>query len=101
MKIQICTWKSCKTRFSEYILKRINWDIEKYHLDNVTVETCGCLWNCKEWPNAIIDGKKENYCDPIKVSKIMLDKINQRKQNKKQDKKVEDDEKTLENENNN
>ncbi len=82
MKIQVCTWKSCKSRFSEYILKRVAWDIEKFDLKNVSVETCPCLWDCKIWPNAVIDGKKENYCDPIKVSRMMLEKLKQRKNSK-------------------
>lgn len=93
MKIQVCTWKSCKGKFSEYIIKRINWDIEKFHLDNVSIESCPCLGDCKSWPNVIIDSKKENFCDPIKVSKIMFEKIKQRKTNQKETK--------IENDNNN
>lgn len=83
MKIQVCTWKSCKSRFSEYILKRVNSDIEKFHLENISVENCPCLGQCKEWPNVIVDGKIENYCDPIKVSKIMFEKLKQRNNSKK------------------
>lgn len=79
MKIQVCTWKACKSRFSEYIIKRVEWDIKKFSLENITLETCSCLGQCKTWPNVIIDWKTENYCDPIKVSKIMFDKINTRK----------------------
>lgn len=84
MKIQVCTWKSCKERFSEYIIKRLQWDIDRFHLDNVILENCACLWDCKQWPNVIIDGKKENFCDPIKISKIMLEKVNIKKSNKKE-----------------
>ena len=85
MKIQVCNWKSCKSRFSEYILKRVNSDIEKFHLENITLENCPCLGQCKQWPNVIIDWKIENYCDPIKVSKIIFEKLKQRikTQNKK------------------
>lgn len=90
MKIQVCTWKSCKGRFSEYIVKRIQWDIEKFNLENVSVETCPCLGDCKIWPNVIIDWKKENYSDPIKVSRIMFEKIKQRKWNQKEPKKDND-----------
>lgn len=81
MKIQVCTGKSCKSKFSEYIIKRLQSDTEKFKLENVTIETCPCLWDCKIWPNVIVDGKKENYCDPIKISKIMLEKVKQRKNN--------------------
>lgn len=79
MKIQVCVWKSCKGKFSEYIIKRINWDISKFNLENVSIESCPCLGNCNEWPNVIIDWKKEHYSDPIKISKIMFEKIKQRK----------------------
>lgn len=82
MKIQVCTWKSCKGRFSEYILKRIASDIEKFKLENITYENCPCQWQCDKWPNVIVDGKIENYCDPIKISKMMLEKAKQRKNTK-------------------
>lgn len=91
MKIQVCNWKSCRSRFSEYILKRINSDIEKFNLWNVTIEYCPCLWQCKAWPNVIIDWKIENYSDPIKVSKNMFEKLKQRnntKKTSKQDEKI-------------
>ncbi len=82
MKIQVCTWKSCKGRFSEYILKRIASDIEKFKLENITYENCPCQWQCEKWPNVIVDGKIENYCYPIKISKMMLEKAKQRKNTK-------------------
>lgn len=84
MKIQVCTGKSCKSRFSEYIIKRVEWDVKKFNLENITLETCPCLGQCKVWPNVIIDGKIENYCDPIKVSKIIAEKGKQRKNNQMQ-----------------
>lgn len=83
MKIQVCHWKICKWKFSEYISKRIEWDIKKYELGNITLENCSCLWQCKLWPNVIIDGKIENYSDPIKISKMIWDKIKQRKNTSK------------------
>ena len=79
MKIQVCTGKSCKSRFSEYILKRLAWDIEKFQLDNIQTEVCACLWQCKMWPNVILDGKTEHYSDPAKISKLMFEKIQTRK----------------------
>ncbi len=82
MKIQVCTWKMCKSRFSEYIFKRVEGDIQKFALENITLETCPCQWQCKSWPNVIVDGKLENYSDPIKISKIIFDKIKQRKNSK-------------------
>ncbi len=75
MKIQVCTWKMCKSRFSEYITKRLNADVEKFNLKNVILETCSCLWECKSWPNVLFDWKIEKYVDPVKASKIMFEKM--------------------------
>lgn len=83
MKIQVCTGKSCKSRFSEYIIKRIEGDKKKFNLENVTFEKCPCQWNCKEWPTVLIDGKKESYSDPLKISKIIFEKMKQSQQIRK------------------
>lgn len=85
MKIQVCNWKMCKSRFSEYITKRLNADIAKFKLENIELENCPCLGQCKVWPNVVIDSKIENYSDPAKISKIMFEKINQRKDSKKKE----------------
>lgn len=85
MKIKVCTWKSCKSKFSEYIFDRIERDIVKFNLENISVEKCSCLMDCGMWPNVLIDGKKENFSDPIKISKIIFDKIKQRKWIQKED----------------
>ncbi|MDD5770102.1 MAG: (2Fe-2S) ferredoxin domain-containing protein [Candidatus Gracilibacteria bacterium] len=79
MKIQVCTGKSCKLKFSEYIIKRISQDKEKFNLHNITLETCPCQGRCKEGPIVLVDGKAEIYSDPIKISKMIFDKINGRK----------------------
>lgn len=81
MKVQICNWKLCKQKFSEYIFKRISQDIEKFKLHSIILEKCSCLWDCEKWPNVLIDWKIENYQDPAKTSKIILDKINFKKLN--------------------
>jgi len=44
MKIQVCTWRSCKWNFSEYIIKRLEGDIQKHDLKNIILEKCMCLW---------------------------------------------------------
>ena len=75
MKIQVCNWKSCKSHFSEYITKRLNWDIEKFDIQNVIVEECACMWECRKWPNVKVDWKIENYSDPIKISKIICERV--------------------------
>lgn len=74
MKIQICNWKTCKSRFCEYIEKRLNSDIEKFWLDNVILEKTPCMWECSKWPNVVVDSTKYNYSEPAKISKIVMDK---------------------------
>lgn len=47
MKIQVCTGKKCKQRWSEYILERLKNDKEFYKLNSLIIEECGCKNNCK------------------------------------------------------
>jgi len=68
MKIQVCSWKMCKTNFSEYITRRLKWDIERLKLDNIEIEESMCMWMCRKWPNVKIDGEIINYAEPAKVS---------------------------------
>lgn len=75
MKIEVCTGKSCKGRFSEYILTRIKNDIEKYKISGVDCSTCLCTGNCQKWPNVLFDGKREEHMNPAKASKKFLDTI--------------------------
>nr|MDD3720280.1 (2Fe-2S) ferredoxin domain-containing protein [Candidatus Gracilibacteria bacterium] len=82
MKIQVCNGKICKERFSEYILKRLERDKEKFELDNVLVNSCACMGHCKEGPNVMFDKHTEHHMDPSKASKMMMDKINQKKGHK-------------------
>lgn len=81
MKISVCSGKMCKSRFSEYILKRINSDIKKFKLEHIITEECPCLGQCKNGPNVVFDWKIENYQDPIKTSKIMFERTKQKKIN--------------------
>lgn len=74
MKIQVCCWKNCKGRFSEYIIRRLESDKQKYNLESVTIEPSPCMDFCEIWPNVKIDGKVEHRSDPAKISKIMLEK---------------------------
>lgn len=75
MKVQVCTWKTCKGRFSEYIIKRLEADKEKFSLDSLMLESCPCLGHCEKWPNVSIDWKIENYSEWAKISKIVLEKL--------------------------
>lgn len=86
MKIQVCTWKSCKERFSEYIIKRLESDRDFYNWKNTMIEPCMCTWKCKEWPCVIFDSSHETHMNPAKASKIVFDKKNPKKsKNKNQD----------------
>lgn len=78
--IKVCTGPKCKASFSEYILKRLNADIEKSKLhDQVSIETCGCTGNCKQSPTVFIDEKLHLYMNPIKASEEMQKSIATRK----------------------
>lgn len=79
MKIQICTWKTCKAKFSDYIIKRLKADIDFHKLTWIEIEKSMCMWKCKEWINVKFDNDLVNRMDPIKASKIMLDKKNIKK----------------------
>jgi len=84
MKIKVCTWTTCKGKFSEYIIKRIKNDIEFYNLKNVEIEESLCMWMCSKWPNTKIDNEIINYSNPLKISDLMLKKLwLKKKKNKK------------------
>jgi len=86
MKIQVCTWKVCWSKFSEYITKRIESDKEFYDIDSVVLENCMCTWNCKVWPTVYFDKELHTRANPASISKTMLEKIKwtyRKKQEKK------------------
>lgn len=83
MKIQVCMWKNCKEKYSEYILQRLERDKERFKLDNVIITSCSCLWNCEKWPSVMFDKHIEWNMTPTKASKMMMNKINWNKPNKK------------------
>ena len=70
IKVQVCCWKACKENFSEYIVKRLEWDIERLNLNNIEIEKTMCMGMgmCTKWPNVKVDGEIMNYCEPAKVS---------------------------------
>ena len=88
MKIQVCMWNWCKKRYSEYILKRLENDVERFDMKNVNLSTCACCWKCEEWPVVKFDKRTETAMDPIKASNMML---HWRQKNKKKKVEVEDD----------
>jgi len=72
MKISICTWKWCREKFSEYIIKRIKNDIKFYWKDNIIIDTFECMWDCKNWPNIIIDKTIYPNITPAKASELIF-----------------------------
>jgi len=87
MKIKICMWKMCRERYSEYILKRIENDIKFHSLEWIVIEQTPCMWHCKEGPNVMFDKHLEHHVDPLKASKMILDKKNWNNKPKKNNKK--------------
>lgn len=76
MKVQVCTGKSCKGRFSNYIITRIEND-KKFYKDWKDIEVIEetCMGHCKKWPNIKIKNQAINYCSPAKASEIILKHI--------------------------
>ncbi|MBW7954492.1 (2Fe-2S) ferredoxin domain-containing protein [Candidatus Gracilibacteria bacterium] len=75
IEIKVCRGKNCSSRFSEYILKRLELEKEKFKLDEVDISIMPCQNQCEKGPNVSFDGKIENYQDPIKSSKLMHEKV--------------------------
>jgi NADH:ubiquinone oxidoreductase subunit E len=85
MIIQVCCWKTCKANFSEYITKRIKWDIERLNLKDIKIEETMCMGMCSRWPNVRIDWEIINYAEPAKISDRVVNwpKKKKKKFNKK------------------
>jgi len=74
MKIEVCTGKTCKSKFSEYIKVRLENDMKKFEIEG-DIEFSPCMGNCKKWPNVSFNGKREEYMNPAKASKIFLNNV--------------------------
>lgn len=64
----------CKSRFSEYILARIERDKERLKESDIEVEKVYCLWYCEDGPNVVIDGTLFNKATPSMISKQLFSK---------------------------
>ena len=71
MKVKICNWKACKSRFCSYIEDRLIAEKERFKLENLEIERTACLWECKKWPNIDIDWEIINYTDPVKAANLV------------------------------
>lgn len=75
MKVQVCTGKSCKDKFSNYIITRLQNDIKFYDWKNLEVVEEVCMWQCKKWPNIKIKNQITNYSSPAKISELVAKHI--------------------------
>ena len=82
MKIKVCRWKTCKDRFSDYIITRLDNDKEKFTLNKLKTEESLCMWQCKKWPNIDVDWDIKNYMNPAKASEFAFNKNNNKKKKK-------------------
>lgn len=87
MKVQVCTGKSCRWRYSNYVITRIENDSSFYNdwkWVEVVEETC--MWHCKQGPNIKLKNQIINYCSPTKASEVIAKHIvedNKKKNSKK------------------
>jgi NADH:ubiquinone oxidoreductase subunit E len=75
VKIKICMWNACIANFSNYMITRIQRDIEKFELKNIEIEETPCMWMCKKWPNAKVNNDILNYTNWNKLSEAMFKKL--------------------------
>jgi len=54
--VKICTGRACAQHSSVYLVDRAKAELAAK--PEVTVETCGCLGQCKKGPNIAIEHKK-------------------------------------------
>lgn len=90
MQVKICQGKTCGWKFSKYILARLENDVKLYDWKDVKLEPILCMWECKKWPNILIEKELYNYVNPAKASELIKAKMRQKKQseeNKKSKKK--------------
>lgn len=76
MKIQVCNGWSCKSKFSEYIVKRLENDRKKFSYKKLDIEETSCMWKCKYWPNVKLNGGDIlNKSEPAKISQLARNEL--------------------------
>lgn len=75
MKVQVCTGKTCSSKFSQYIITRLQNDKKKFDIKSLSIDECACMGNCKKWPNVMFDKAHEEYMTPAKASKKVFDSL--------------------------
>ena len=80
MKVEVCTWGPCKWKFSKYIVKRLENDIEKFWYKRLNIHESPCMWSCQKWPNVKINkGDIQNRSDPAKISNTVRNELLKKK----------------------
>ncbi|MCH8518299.1 NAD(P)H-dependent oxidoreductase subunit E [Candidatus Gracilibacteria bacterium] len=73
MDIKICTGRSCKEKFSRYMMQRVERDRDFYNWkQDVSCSECLCLGACEKAPNVNIDGEIHSYMNGVKLSGKIL-----------------------------
>ena len=85
MKVKVCCGKTCSSNFSNYIIRRVEADVQRLWLKDVELEEAKCVWMCKKGPNVKVDSDIINYAEPAKVSERIIKgpKNKKKKYNKK------------------
>lgn len=82
--IKVCGGKTCSSRFSEYIINRLEADKKFYKYDeNIVIEKCICLGKCDFGPNIKIDNEIFSGQNPIKASELLAKKAQEWKEKKR------------------
>ena len=72
MDIKICTGRSCKDRFSHYMIERVDRDRAFYNWkQDMCCSECLCLWNCEKAPNISLNWEIHSYMNGTKLSKLL------------------------------
>ena len=80
MKVEVCTWWACTSRFSKYIIKRLENDIEKFSYKRLNIHESPCMWKCQKGPNIKINnGDIQNRSEPAKVSSTVRNELTKKK----------------------
>ena len=78
MDIRICTWRSCREKFSHYMIERVKRDKDFYNWkQDISCSESLCLWKCQKWPNISLDGEIHEYMSGVKLSQLIRKKISQ------------------------
>ncbi|NVP17304.1 (2Fe-2S) ferredoxin domain-containing protein [Candidatus Gracilibacteria bacterium] len=75
MKIRVCKGKVCGEKFSNYIISRLQNDVNRFNLKDIEIEETLCMGKCSEGPNVYFDNEFHTRVNPLKASKILFKKV--------------------------